>query len=116
MSDPHAPHLVLTLDTFLTDIYRTTEWFLATDTADTEASPRRAALLCVTPNSMEGTTFAPRHMSMDHEGHLRMTNITVSPIAICGHAPRGCVNNCRDGGLIGLVKLINFFLTTPQCT
>jgi hypothetical protein len=89
VSSSHAPpYLVLTLDTFLTDIYRTTEWFLATDTDDTEASPRRAVLLCVTPNSMEGTTFAPRHMTMEQEGHLRITNIRVSPIAICGQAPR----------------------------
>jgi hypothetical protein len=82
------PRLELTLDTFLTDIYRTTEWFLATDIDDTEASPRRALLLRVTPIHMDGAIFVPRHMAMDQEGRLRMTRVTACATKIYGHAPR----------------------------
>jgi hypothetical protein len=81
------PRLELTLDTFLTDSYRITEWFLATDIDDTEASPGRAVLLRVTPIDTDGATSVPRDMAMDQEGRLRMTRVTACATRICGHAP-----------------------------
>jgi hypothetical protein len=92
------PRLELTLDTFMTDICRTTEWFLATDADDTEASPQRAVLLRVTPINMDGVTFVPRHMAMDQEGCLRMTRVTVCATRICGHAPRWLLDDVSAWG------------------
>lgn len=75
--------LELSLETFITDLYRIPEWYIELDGIDdAEAIPRRSVMLSVTPIRIDECRAV--HMRMGHQGRLEMKQVLVCPNTLRG--------------------------------
>lgn len=75
--------LELSLETFITDLYRIPQWYIELDGIDdTEAIPRRSIMMSVTPIRIDACRAV--HMRMSDQGRLEMKQVLVCPNKLHG--------------------------------